>query len=265
MTEKDMTIFYVDELNDDKGEKHVRYDVYRGKRKVHIERKGIYDFFSNLLLHGIVAPIITLFGFFTGVKWVGKKNLKKLNRKKGFFIYSNHAGVGDVTLAYLLSLPRRTNAVGYSDALENPVTHFLVPLLGFIPLPVDMHDFPTFSNAIKYYIQDRNQAVLIFPEAHIWPTYTGLRNFKRQSFRYPVENDAEVLPVFFARRKRKGFWKLFKKPRVTVLIGEPLKPDSTLSKKEAIQKLGDETYESMLSLCNSVEQEEYWKYIKIEK
>lgn len=261
---KDRTIFYSDEVNDDFGKKHIREDVYKGKKKVVVERRGFYAFVSTLLIW-LIWFAVGILKFFRGVKYIGKKNARKLPKNQGFFIYTNHAGVFDVVLSYFLAWPKRAQAVGYSEALANPFTHFLVPLCGFIPLPTDIHDMPKFVHAVKYYVEDLRQGVVIYPEAHLWPTYTGIRNFKRQSFRYPVELDKPVLPAFFARRKRKGLWKLFKKPRITVIVGDPIYPDKTLSRKEAIQKLGDETYQALLRMSQSIEQEDYWKYVYREK
>lgn len=260
VTDLDKTIFYSDEINDDFGKKHVRYDPYKGKKKIVVERRGFYEHVSNFFF-AIIYFLVKTFSIIVGVKWIGKENVKKLDNKKGYFIYANHAGELDVALAYLISHKQRTNTIGYSEAIANPATKLIVPICGFIPLPVDIHDIPKMTHAISYYIQEKKQVIVIYPEAHLWPNYTGVRNFKRQSFRYPIELDAPVLPVFFARRKRKGFWKVFKKPRVTVIIGEPLYPDKDLNRRDAIQKLGDDTYESLVKLSKTIEQEDYWHYV----
>ena len=39
MTDLDKTIFYSDEINDDFGKKHIRYDPYKGKKKTVAERR----------------------------------------------------------------------------------------------------------------------------------------------------------------------------------------------------------------------------------
>lgn len=262
MRKEERVVFYCDEVEDDFGTAHKREDVYKGKRRVVVERRGVYDFLSNVLMF-FVIPILKLVVFLSGTKWIGRENLKRIPKDEGFFMYANHAGVLDVMASYLIGGKRRANAVGYSDALANPFTHFLVPLLGFIPLPVDIHDTPSFTRAIRFYASEKRQVVVVYPEAHLWPTYTGVRNFKRQSFRYPVDLDRKVLPVFFARRPRKGFWKLFSKPRITVLIGQPLARDPSLPAKQAVEDLGERTYRALLSLSQSIPQEEYWRYVRV--
>lgn len=259
MRKEDTKIFYSDELNDDFGKFHISPNVYSGKKKAVIERKGLYNFCSNIFIY-ILFPLLILFGLLTGFRIKGRKNIKKVDKKQGYFIFSNHAGIYDVALNYTLCLPKRMDTVGYSGALDGWLLRRIVPFLGFIPLPVDFHDIPKFKHALKYYIVDKKQVVCIYPEAHLWPYYTGVRNFRRQSFRYPVELGAPIVPVFFARRKRKGLWRLFKRPRVTAIIGQPIYPDLTLSRVEATHKLGDECYEALLKASKSIEQEEYWHY-----
>lgn len=101
--------------------------------------------------------LVKTFSIIVGVKWVGKENVKKLDNKKGYFIYANHAGELDVALAYLISHKQRTNTIGYSEAIANPATKLIVPICGFIPLPVDIHDIPKMTHAISYYIQEKNR------------------------------------------------------------------------------------------------------------
>lgn len=101
--------------------------------------------------------LVKTFSIIVGVKWIGKENVKKLDNKKGYFIYANHAGELDVALAYLISHKQRTNTIGYSEAIANPATKLIVPICGFIPLPVDIHDIPKMTHAISYYIQEKNR------------------------------------------------------------------------------------------------------------
>lgn len=252
-------IYYFNELEDDFGKKHIATNLYHGQ--VVIQRKGFYSLVSNLFFYLIAVPIVYCLMKLKGVKIRGKENIRKLKfEKKGFYIYSNHAGIFDTTIQYIISLPRRNETIGYSDAESNPGLRFIVPLLGYIPLPTDVHDMRKFNDAMKFYLE-KNHTITIYPEAHIWPTYTKIRNFKRVSFRYPATFNVPILPVFYARRVRKGFWKLFSHPRITCLIGEPIYPDSSLSVKENAQQMGDKCYEALKALSESIPQEEYWKYV----
>lgn len=261
MNKRKYPIFYSNEQEDDtgSGRPHVRTDVYG---KVPIERRGAYAVFSNILYYTVIVPLIWPWSYIGGLRVKGKEKLKPFKRnKESYFIFANHAGVKDVTICYLLALPTRLNTIGYSDALDGVVTKRLVPALGFIPLPEDVHKAKDFFDAIKFYIIDKKQPVCIYPEAHIWAQYTGVRDFKRASFRYPANLNKPVIPVFFARRVRKGLWKLLKQPRITVLIGDPIYPDPQASEKENAEMLGDKCYESLVALSKSIPQENYRKYV----
>ena len=43
-----------------------------------------------------------------------------------------------------------------------------------------------FRKAIAYRV-GQNQSVAIFPEAHVWPYYTGIRPFSDASFQFAVD------------------------------------------------------------------------------
>lgn len=255
-------IYYSNVWDDDfGGKKRPTKDRYDGS--IHIKRTGLYAFLSNVFFYSIVVPLVWIWNVLIGcMRFKGKKNLKQFKKKnESCFIYSNHAGVKDVTGNYLLMLPKRLNTIGYSDATSSFILKWLVPLLGFVPLPTDIHDMNKFMDALKFYLEEKKQSIVIFPEAHIWKSYTGVRDFKRVSFRYPAMMNKAVVPIFYARRKRKGLWKLFKNPRITCIVGEPIYPDPNLSVKENTQILGDKCYESMLKMSKSIEQEEFWHYV----
>lgn len=254
-----LPIYYSDELNDDFASNNTkRAEVYG---RVHIEREGFYAFVSNVFFYCVAIPIAFPLFFLTGVLFKKSPEFKALKKSKApYFFMANHAGVKDVIGNYLLALPRRSNTVGYSNAEDGFFLRHLVPLLGFIPVPDDLHQIGLFNHALKWSVSC-GQPVSVFPEAHLWPTYTKVRNFSKTSFRYPVRFGVPVVPVFYARRKRRGFWRLFKHPRVTVLVGKPIYPDASLPEAARVQKLRDETYEALVALSQSLPQEEYWHYV----
>ena len=255
---KGSAIYWVDEANDDWDTGTQRADVYG---KVRLERRGIFALISNIFYYGFIVPVLGLCLIFTGVKVVGKKKLKELKKKRvGYFFMSNHAGIKDVLVPHRLALPTRANTIGYSNAEDGFLLRSIVPMLGYFPIPDDPHKLPLFKRAIEWSIREKHQPVSIFPEAHLWPMYTGVRNFSRVSFRYPVDLDVPVVPLFFARRKRRGFWRLFKHPRVTCLVGDPLYPQKEGTLKERMTDLRDRTYESLLTMSRSIEQEDYYRY-----
>jgi hypothetical protein len=62
----------------------------------------------------------------------------------------------------------------------------VTPYMRGLPLPDDMAATRNFTSAIEKRI-DEGAAVFIYPEAHIWPYYTGIRPFGDASFSYPIK------------------------------------------------------------------------------
>lgn len=256
--------FYSDEINDDFGNiNHKKRDCYAKGSKYKFIRKGFYKYWSNFIAIGIVTPVISIIGWFMGYKFKGYENLIDLKAKKcGYFIYANHASIFDVCATLVLSFPKRVNFTGYSDALDVTIARPFLRILGYIPLPTNPRNLLDFQKVLEYYSTKEKEIVAIYPEAHIWPTYTGVRNFNRTSFRYPSKFNLPVVPVFFARRPRVGIWKYIKKtPCVTTYIGKPIYPDETKNQKENMLFLGDKSYNYMKDISIKVPQEIYYQYV----
>ena len=143
-----------------------------------------------------------------------------------------------------------------------PIVRGLAKALGYLPVPLkgDVKNLTALGEACKWYVVDKKQYVLIYPEAHIWPYYTKVRNFKSGSFNYPASSGAPVVPIVTTWRKPK----IGKKPKQTVLIGSPIFPKEELGVLDNKNYLYEECLNAMKRMSESVEQFEYIKYIKKE-
>lgn len=101
---------------------------------------------------------------------------------------------------------------------------------------------------------------MIYPEAHIWPYYTDIRNFKPDSFMYPVENNKPVFCFTNVYKKRK----FSKRPKVVTYVDGPFYPYDDLSKRENMEMLRDNVYNAMKKRIVSNPVYKY-KYIYIKK
>ena len=258
---KTRTIYWKDEANDDFDEVGLKRpsvpEGYKYKRT-----NPINNFFSGILYHGIAKPVLGLYCLFKGIKIKGKRNIKKLGGK-GAFIYSNHVSLVDAFKfqSYVFFNKRRVNILGYPDTLTMPVVRNLARALGYLPLPLsgDLRNMVALVDSFKFYLE-KKQYILIYPEAHIWPYYTKVRNFHSGSFNYPAKLEAPVLPIVTTWRKTK----LCKKPKQTLYILNPIFPDPTKSAAENKQMLYEKTLAAMQKMADSVPQYEYIKYIKVE-
>jgi 1-acyl-sn-glycerol-3-phosphate acyltransferase len=80
----------------------------------------------------------------------------------------------------------------------------------------------------------------------MWYFYPDIRPLKPAVFKFAVEHNKPIIPMAISFRKRRGIFRLFgRKPCADLHIGEPLLPDLSLSKVEAIDKLHKEAYHVM--------------------
>lgn len=256
---KTHTIYWSDELHDDFDEIGLsRPEV--PKNYHYIRNNPFNNFVSDVFYYGIARPIFWIFLKCHSVKVVNKRNLKKAERH-GAFIYSNHVSFIDV-LKFHVVAKKRVNILGYSDSLSMPVVRNLCRALGYLPLPLahDVDNFKRLGESFCYYTR-KKQLILIYPEAHIWPYYTKIRNFIPSSFIYPAKCLAPVLPAVTIWRKPK----FGKKPKQTIVFGNLIHPSPEYSDVENRDYLHKECLAEMKRISEQYEQYEYIKYIKSEK
>lgn len=247
--------YYSDELNDD----------FAG---TNIKRKSLpddYIFLNKGFWRGLrriffyyclVRPLTFVYNALVKhIKYVGKEKFKGY-KKSGAFIYGNHTSMMvDAFNPSYLAFPRPADVIVNADAVSIKGIGWLVKTIGGLPIPDGLHAMARFNGAVKEAIE-RKHWIAIYPEAHIWHYYTGIRPFTSVSFAYPVKLNTPVFSYTMVYKKRKHF----RHPKRVVYIDGPFFPDSSLPPKQAAKKLRDEVYFAMcerakLNTC------EYIKYI----
>lgn len=190
------------------------------------------------------------------IKIVNTEILKKY-QKQGYFLYGNHTQpFGDVWFpAEVCHSKRIYTIVSPSNLGVTGIGPFL-PILGALPIPDSISKRKKFLDAVEQRIREK-KCVVIYPEAHVWPYYTKIRPFDRTSFQFPVTCKVPAFCMTTTYYKRK----FRKKPGIRIYVDGPFLPDETLSKKEAMQKLRDEIYETMVERSKNNEVE----YIRYEE
>lgn len=194
-----------------------------------------------------------------------KTNLEIKNRKvikkcknEGYFIYSNHTQeIIDTVLPTIVSFPKRVYVLAHPNNVSIKGMKTINKMLGALPIPGDLESSKKFLEAIRLRIKNKN-VISIYPEAHVWPYYTRIRNFKSVSFKYPVELDA---PSFACTSTYKKV-KCRKKPTLVVYVDGPFYPNKTLPIKEAQEELRNQIYEVMKKRSLNSDME-YIKYVKL--
>ncbi len=162
-------------------------------------------------------------------------------RESGAFLFANHTQpFGDVFIPALAALPKRVYAVVSPANLSIPVIGRLLPYLGALPLPADMQGMRAFYAALDCRLAEKKY-IVIYPEAHVWAYYTGIRPFPDTAFRYPVRFEKPVYALTVTYQKRR----FGRKPKMTVFADGPFYADKTLGSRERAKALHDTVYACM--------------------
>ena len=289
--------YYNDELNDDFAEDKDKINPIKIDENYKYIHKNLLWNITAIILYRIIFSIPVY--IHTKIKYkfeiVNKEALKK-EKKNGYFIYGNHTNEFiDPFFPTFITFPKRVYVIANADNVSIPGLKTAIRMLGALPVPDNIKASKNFFKAIKYYI-NKNRVIAIYPEAHVWPFYTKIRNYKSVSFKYPIELDKPVYSFTttyqqFENNKRKKDntgkkdnkydtiktnnmndevikneidpKEALKKDKIKIVtyVDGPFYPDKTLNKKEAQEKLRNEVYEAMnnRSKNNNIE---IIKYVK---
>ena len=238
--DKRKIIYYTDELNDEFSSAQIKAKSIDGDYKY--DRSSLFYPIVRFFCYRIIATPLAF--LYTKLKFHHKtvnRSLLKPFRKKAFFMYGNHTqATGDPLMPNMFAFPKNVYFIVHANNVSMPVLGRINPYLGAIPLPDNLKAYRNYIAYIKKQVEEKN-CIVIYPEAHIWPYYTGIRNFPDGSFAYPVNFDCPVFCFTNTYQKRRHS----KKPRIVTYIDGPFYPDKTLAPKEAAKKLRDEVYGTM--------------------
>lgn len=253
------TVRYTDPLHDDFAGNSIRTKpVTKGFRFAPDSR--LWRVRSALVYYLIALPIVWVVSkVYLGVRFKNRRALRKLPRGQGFFLYGNHTRALDAFVPPLAAFPRKAYTVANSDVVSIPGLRRLVQLLGALPLPTELGAMPEFMAAMARRFREKS-CIAIYPEAHIWPFYTGIRPFQSASFRYPVRAGAPVIAMVTTYRRRRGLFRLCRRPGMTVTLSDPMTADPSLSLRAAAEDLRARAYAFMLHVSQTEENVEYIRY-----
>ena len=253
------TVYYSDELNDDfalpEGKSFKKKVIPADYKYIH--KNPIWHIFSFIFYRIFATTIAYVYCYIgKGLRVKNKKALKKV--KGGFFFYGNHtSAAADAFVPSILCFPKKNYIVANADVVSIPVIRFLTPLMGALPLPSTMNGMKNLISSMK--TLTKKYAITIYPEAHIWPYYNGVRPFLDTSFNYPMKFNVPAVPYVTTYRKRKIL--RFLKPAITVTVGEPIFPADVKDKTE----MRNIAYEFMKKTIEQEGSYAYINYVKIEK
>ena len=253
------TIYYKDERNDEFADDNI---VAReiDENYVYVDKRLRWRFLRFVSYRLIAMPIAFLYcKIALHGKFKNRAVLKKV-KKQGCFVYGNHTQqIGDPFIPNIALCPKSVYVIVHPNNVSMPSLGKVTPYLGALPLPSNLKAMRNFRDAIHTRIKDGN-FVVIYPEAHIWPFYTGIRDFPATSMKYPVELDVPSFAMTTTYRKR-----LFgRKPRTVTYLDGPFYPDQSLPPKARAQALRDQIYETMVNRSKESDCV-YIRYVKKEE
>lgn len=251
------TVYYTDARNDEFSSAQITPrkidESYR-----YVDERPVWKLGRFLCYRMIAMPLGFLYCKL-GLHW-SVKNRSVLRKREGCFVYGNHTQqVGDAFIPTLAMFPQSVYVIVHPNNVSMPVLGKVTPLLGALPLPSNLKAMRHFKDAIQTRISGGN-AVMIYPEAHIWPYYTGIRDFPSTSMKYPVELDAPSYAMTTTYHKRR----FGKKPALVTWLDGPFYPDPSLPPRARAQALRDQIYEAMNSRAQQSDYE-YIRYIRKEE
>ena len=226
--------------------KHLR-DTHFDEKYPYLDKSFFYKVkrvFLWIALNTVVFPVCTIRH---GLKIYGKENLKKNKQllKDGAITICNHVLMWDYICVLKAIRPRLQYHPAWKINFEGP-NGPLIRLVGGIPIPTDnLRAMVKFQKAIDEVLSNKKW-LHFFPEGSLWFYYPDIRPLKKAVFKFAIKHNKPVIPMSISFRPRKGIWKLFgKRPLADLHIGEPIMPDMSLSKDEAIDKIHKEAYHIM--------------------
>ena len=253
------TIYYNDEQNDEFSRAQIT------PKKITKDYEYIFKnplkILGSFIAYRLIATPIAFFysKIRLGQRVRNRRVLRFVNKKQGFFLFANHTqDIGDAFMPHIAIFPKRAYTVVHPNNVSMPILGRINPALGALPIPSEIRGLRPFSNAIRNRIKG-GFAVVIYPEAHIWPYYIGIRDFPDTAMKYPVELGAPSFTMTNTYKKRK----IGLRPRVITYIDGPFYPDTSLPKREQVRELREQIYKKMRE--RSLESNcEFIRYVKNE-
>ena len=131
---------------------------------------------------------------------------------------------------------------------------FYLRIVGGIPIPAPEAGLSAMKafNAAFDEFHRRGYWFHIFPEAKRWDWYKPLRPFQKGAFTMSYKYNMPIVPCAVTYRERTGIYRYLgpkEEPLVTVVIGEPIFPDTTAPRAAETERLLQTTHETICQLA----------------
>jgi 1-acyl-sn-glycerol-3-phosphate acyltransferase len=258
-TEPTKTIYYTDERNDEFADDNITPKVI-DENYCYINSRLRWRLGRFIAYRLIAIPFGWLYcKLALHARFRNRKILRPF-KGQGCFVYGNHTQqIGDPFIPNMMVFPRSAYVIVHPNNVSMPVLGRVTPYLGALPLPSNMKAMKNFREAIRTRVAQGN-VIIIYPEAHIWPFYTGIRDFPNTSMKYAVELGVPSFAMTTTYHRRR----FGKKPRTVTYLDGPFYPDTSLSPRAQAQDLRDRIHATMTARASESDCE-YIRYVKKEE
>ncbi len=233
-------IYYDDELNDEFSTAQITPKAidgdYRYVNDSLLGRAGHF-FWYNVVAKPI-AKIYLKMKFSHTI--IGRDKIDK-QKMSGFFLFGNHTqAIADALIPTMICRPCDVYVIVHPNNVSMPVLGRITPSLGALPLPDNMDATRNFIKAVEMRLS-QGYGICIYPEAHIWPYYTGIRPFTDKSFYYPVKYKTPVYCFTNTYQTEKPGGKV----KIVTYVDGPFYPEEGLPRQKQQTDLRDKVYKQM--------------------
>lgn len=253
---KQRVIYYSDQLKDEFADDNIvprRIDEHYPYIRDSLGQRFLHIFWYRI----VAIPLAWLYmKLHFHQRIVGREKLRKL-KDSGYVVYGNHThNLCDALTPTMACMPKKVSVIVHANNVSMKGLGRITPYLGALPLPDDYKATVHFTQAVRRELTEKH-CVMIYPEAHIWPYYTGIRPFTDASFRYPVQENVPIFCLTNTYQKRR----LSSRPKIVTYIDGPCYPDENLSPVHRRRELRDWAYSTMCKRAelNTVELVRYVK------
>lgn len=242
------------------------------EKKIEVGLPENYEFIPKnpftRLYSAVLFRIFKIFGQYYErgywqAKFYGREKLK-LAKGKGYVIYANHTNPFHDVFGPAIAADRRIFTIISPVNLKVPGIGKYIPLIGGLPLGKTKSEKEAFNKAVDKRLAERH-ALVVYPEAHVWPYATKIRKFPagERSFKYAVRNNLPIFTMTTTYHKRKDN-KRGELPRMDIYLDGPFYPDPDKSESENMTELAKKAYDSMVKYSKN-NSYEYFTYKKVKK
>jgi hypothetical protein len=233
-------VYYSDELHDEFSGV-VRDTMTIDETYVYAHTNPLWQICRFIVYRIIMTPVAYVYlKIKFHAEFVNREVLKQ-SEGKSIFLFGNHTQIpGDGYIPTTLVFPKNCSVIVNADNVSLPGTLTFMKMVGAVPLPNKISGMRNYMNYLTT-LSKNNSCIAVFPEAHIWPYYTGIRPFPDDSFRYPAMYglDTYCFTTTYQQRGRGS------SANMKIFVDGPFSVNPELPRKEGIRDLRDRVYTAM--------------------